>query len=265
VISSFEDLERERKRALIGRAAHFLAPMVLMPLLALWFLAVIPDDSRGWILGGSIAMTMFVGIAAGASALIGVYAGFGLILRRMYVSGATAALLLALAFGATAAGEFVREGARKPYTVRETLYSNSITPAEIEELRRTGSATDDPYPLRDADRYPTDQLRLGARVVRVQCAVCHTMAGSNGILHLTRTWTDEQLRMNIAQLQRTKAFMPPFAGTPEEVEAVVQLLLWERAEAPATWAPRTDGEAAARIQAWLDDATPHPGSDHGGE
>jgi cytochrome d ubiquinol oxidase subunit I len=265
VISSFDDLERERKRALIGRSAHFLAPMVLMPVLAVWFLAVIPDDSRGWILGGSIAMTMFVGIAAGASVLIGVYAGFGLIWRHMYVSGATAALLLALAFGATAAGEFVREGARKPYTVREHLYSNSITPAEIEELRRTGSATDDPYPLRDAARYPTPQLLLGARAYRVQCAVCHTMAGSNGVLHLTRTWTDDQLRMNIAQLQRTKAFMPPFAGTPEEVEAVVQLLRWEHAGAPPTWATGTDERVMERIQAWLDEATPHPGSDHGGE
>jgi hypothetical protein len=265
VITSFDDLDRARRRALIGRAAHLLAPMALMPVLALWFLAVIPADSRGWILGGSVAMTMFVGIAAGASLLIGVYAGFGLILRRLYISGATASLLLALAFGATAAGEFVREGARKPYTVRETLYSNSITPGEIEELRRNGSATDDPYPLRDAARYPTDQLRLGARVMRVQCAVCHTMDGSNGVLHLTRTWTDDQLRMNIAQLQRTKAFMPPFAGTVDEVEAVVQLRLGERAGAPPTWAAKVDAGAHDRIQAWLDEAGPSPGSDHGGE
>jgi len=272
VISSFDDLGRDRRRVLIGRAAHFLAPMAVMPVLAVWYLAVIPDDSRSWLLGGSIAMTMFVGIAAGASLLIGAYAAIGLLLRRLYVSTATASLLLALAFGATAAGEFVREGARKPYTARQTLYSNSIAPAEIAELRRTGSATADPYPLRDAARYPTAQLRLGALVVRTQCSVCHTMNGANGLTHLTATWTPDQLRMNVAQLQRTKAYMPPFAGTAEEVEAVVQLVRWEAAGAPPAW-PEEAGEAVAagdaaaleasvraRIQTWLDEAGTEPGA-----
>ena len=64
-------LDRDHRRVLIHRVARLLAPMAAMPLLALWYVAVIPDDSRQWLLGGSIAMTMFVGIAAGASLLIG--------------------------------------------------------------------------------------------------------------------------------------------------------------------------------------------------
>src|SRR5262249_7411407 len=66
VINAF-DMDREARRRLIARAAHFLVPMALMPVVALWYLATLPDDSRGWLLGGSIAMTMIVGIAAGAS------------------------------------------------------------------------------------------------------------------------------------------------------------------------------------------------------
>ena len=76
-------------------------------------------------------MTMFTTIAAGSSALIGAYAIFGLWRKKLYINVATSLLLLALAFGATAGGEFVREGARKPYTVRQVLYSNSITPDEL--------------------------------------------------------------------------------------------------------------------------------------
>src|SRR5687767_11842018 len=158
VINTLE-LDRERRAALIRRASRFAAPMAMMPVLALWYLAVIPEDSRTWLLGGSMAMTMFVGIAAGASLLIGLYAVVGLLIKRLYVNAATALLLLALAFGATAAGEFVREGARKPYTVRGVLYSTSIKPEEVAELRRTGATKGDPYPLRDAERYPTDQLQ----------------------------------------------------------------------------------------------------------
>ncbi|HEY5927614.1 MAG TPA: cytochrome c [Kofleriaceae bacterium] len=262
------DLDRERRAALIRRASRFAAPMVAMPLLALWFFAVIPEDSRQWLLGGSIAMTMFVGIAAGASLLIGAYAVVGLLIKRLYVNGATAMLLLALAFGATAAGEFVREGARKPYTVRGILYSTSIKPAEIAELRKTGATAADPYPLRDAARYPTEQLQHGAKVFRTLCDVCHTIKGANGLTHLTATWTDDQLRLNIAKLQRTKGFMPPFAGNAEDVEAIVQLIKWEREGAPRAWPPpapaahvadpaaKTESDAAtlAQIARWLDEA-----------
>jgi cytochrome bd ubiquinol oxidase subunit I len=255
IIINTLDLDRERRAALIRRAARFTAPMALMPLIALWYLAVIPADSRSWLMGGSMAMTMFVAIAAGASLLIGGYVVIGLLYKRLYINGATATLLLALAFGATAAGEFVREGARKPYTVRGILYSNAITPDEVAHLRVTGATTNDPYPLRDASRYPTPQLARGARVHRVLCDSCHTMHGANGLVDLTRTWTDDQMRAHIAKLQRTKGFMPPFAGNAEDVEAIVQLLKWERGDAPRrVWAESADPATLTEINAWLDEA-----------
>lgn len=258
-------LDRDRRAALIRRAAWFAAPIAAMPLLALWFLAVIPDDSRRWLLGGSLPMMMFVGVAAGASTLIGLYVLVGLLLKKLYLNGATATLLLALAFGATAAGEFVREGARKPYTVRGVLYSTSLTPAEVARLRVHGATTDDPYPLRDGAGYPTPQLVRGAKVYRVLCDACHTLRGANAVLHLTETWTDDQLRLNIAKLQRTKGFMPPFAGNAEDVEALVQLLRWERADraARADLAPTAPPTAAvlAQIQAWLDEAGTAPATE----
>ena len=107
--------------------------------------------------------------------------------KRLHASGATAALLLSLAFGATAAGEFVREGARKPYTVRGFLFSTSMTPTEIAERRVTGAVTDDPWPLRDQDRYPDVRLAHGAKVVRALCDVCHTLHGANALVELTAT------------------------------------------------------------------------------
>jgi len=145
----------------------------------------------------------------------------------------------------------VREGARKPYTIRGILYSTSITPAEVAQLRVEGATARDPYALRDEARYVTPQLVRGAKVERALCDACHTMKGANALVELSRTWTDEQLRMNIAKLQRTKAFMPPFAGNADDVEALVQLLKWERADAPKAWA---ETKAPAEIARWLDEA-----------
>src|SRR5204863_7209436 len=179
-----------------------------------------------------------------------------------YINGATATMLLVLAFGATAAGEFVREGARKPFTVRGVLYSTQLTPAEVARLRVQGATAGDPYPLRDEARYPTAQLARGAKVYRALCDVCHTLRGANALLELTRTWSDDQLRLDIAKLQRTKGFMPPFAGNAEDVEALVQLLRWEGAgrpgEPPGLPQAAPDLSALPQIQRWLDEVGTEP-------
>jgi cytochrome bd-type quinol oxidase subunit 1 len=274
---------RDRRRALVRTVSPFLAPMAAMPLLAAWYVSVIPADSRSWLMGGSIAMTMFVGIAAGASLVIGTYAALLLAQRHLAalrrwpftLGGPSAAILLVIAFAATAAGEFVREGARKPYTVRDVLYSSSLTEPEVAHLRVAGAVEHDPWPLRHQARYPTPQLAHGARVVRALCDVCHTMSGANGLEHLVASWSLDQMRHNIAMLQRTKAFMPPFAGNAADVEAVVQLLAWEREGAPKQWpalAPVPIGAAAGataegdplpEIQRWLDEAGTAPRVDGG--
>jgi len=254
VITTMKGLDRAARTSLQNHAAWLLAPMTLMPVLGIWFLAVIPADSRSWVLGGSAAMTLFMGLALSASLLIGVYALVGLIRTRLFINGATAALLLALAFGATAAGEFVREGVRKPFTIREYLYSNSIRPDEIATLRNDGCLSVDPYPLRNAEALPDDTLRMGAKVYRMQCSICHTVSGVNGLTHLTGTWSVEQKRMNIAKLQHTKPFMPPFAGNAKELEALVQYISWAHNEDSYQPDTMNDPHVLSDIQRWLDDA-----------
>lgn len=259
VVNLMPKLNREEKRSLINRAAHFLVPMIFMPVFGLWYIGVMPEDSRSWVLGGSPAMLLFLNIAVAASVAIGGYAVIGLVLQKLYINGATATLLLVLAFGATAGGEFVREGARKPYSVRHVLYSNSIRPQDVALLRKIGCLFDDPYPLRENHSYPQDQVRMGAKVFRRQCAVCHTMEGANALKHLTGAWDIDHMRMNIAKLQQTKPFMPPFAGTAQELESLVQFVLWFCAGRPSEWPMSLDTTTTSQIAAWLDDAGTEPG------
>lgn len=263
VINSMKDLDLTGRAWLVNRAAQLLWPILLMPLVGIWFLAVIPEDSRSYALGGSAVMSLFLGVTIGSSALIGGYALIGLIRQKLYINGATATLLAVLAFGATGGGEFVREGLRKPFTIRETLYSNSITPTEVARLREVGSVTNDPFPLLNHDAYPHDQLRLGAKVYRLQCSVCHTIDGVNGLTHLAGTWTNDMKRQNISKLQRLKPFMPPFAGSPEELEALIQFIGWQVEHRPAGWNDSTKFDDYARqlqrIQAWMDEAGIEPG------
>lgn len=260
LINTVKEFSREERGDLIAICARPLGAMVLMPLLGLWYFGSIPPDSRGWITGGSVAMTMFLTLAVGMSTLIGAYAVVALLRQKLYVNGATATLLLGLAFLASAGGEFVREGVRKPFTIRQYLYSNSMTADDVAEMRRTGCTTHDPYPLRLSAPLPTPQLELGAHVFRVQCSICHTLHGANSVVELTATWSLDQKRLNIAQLQRTKPFMPPFAGTPEELEALVQHVTWIQAGRPADWKKSDQPEVLTEIHEWLDAAGTGPGA-----
>ena len=259
LVNLIRDLDRERRAELIQQASHFLIPLLLLPPVALWYFLAIPEQGRQWVSGGSVAMTMFATLAAGCTAMIAAYALFGLVYKKAYVSGFTAALLCTLAFLASAGGEFVREGVRKPFTISRVLYSNSILPEQVAEFRKTGSVTNDPYPLRDGVRYANEQLQLGAKVFRFQCDACHTVRGTNGLVHLAGTWSETQKRMNIAQLQRTKSFMPPFAGTPEELEAIVQWITWQHAGRPVEWPESNDPAALQQIRQWLLEAGTEPG------
>ncbi len=261
VVNLIPELNRETRTELITRASHFLAPMILMPLLGLWYFASIPPESREWVLGGSVAMTLFLNLGVGASGLIGAYATNGLIRRKLYVNAATGSLLCVLALLATAGGEFVREGVRKPFTVRDTLYSNAIMTNEVAQLREVGSSTHDPYPLHNAAALPNDQIRTGALVYRFQCSICHTLDGANSLRHLTGAWSDDQKRIMIARLQHTKTYMPPFAGTATELEALVQYLSWHNAGRPADWPSSSSPSTLESISNMLVEAGIQPGVD----
>jgi hypothetical protein len=64
--------------------------------------------------------------------------------------------------------------------------------------------------------------------------------------------------MNIAKIQQTKAFMPPFAGNARDVEGVIQFLNWRKADSPKIWPESHSAEDLAQIGRWLDEAGTEP-------
>ena len=93
--------------------------------------------------------------------------------------------------------------------------------------------------------------------------MCHTTAGVNALPALTRGWDPDMKRQNFAKLQRLKPFMPPFAGTPTELESLAQFGGWLESGRPEAWpdAAADSAEYAARLSRigrWLDEAGTHP-------
>ena len=217
-------LDREKCRHIIHSGSVFLVPLALMIPLSVWFFAASPHGASELALGGAVAMTMFFAFAILASTLVGLYAYFGLIKNRRYINLETALLLAAIAFIATGAMEYVREGIRKPYIVYGYMYANGLTTADVDRLNQSGFFAAKPLITREVDPLSMPAVEKGRLIYRVQCQRCHAVDGYNAIRTLVNTWDMDMIRNNTRQLNRLKWFMPPFAGTENDLNDLVAYL-----------------------------------------
>jgi len=129
---SYSVSQRERVIRLAGR---FLLPLVLAIPAGVWYLLCCPRQSLTYLAGGAIAMALLFAFSLVTSFLLGCYSYAAIIVRKRPVSLETAVLLLVLAFIATGASEFVREGLRKPYLIWDHIYSNGIRKSQLAVIR----------------------------------------------------------------------------------------------------------------------------------
>jgi cytochrome bd-type quinol oxidase subunit 1 len=225
VVAAFGRRPREETTRLVNEAARFLLPLALMAPAAAWFFAATPETARHLVLGGAIAPTLFFTFGLVASTLVGGYAYHALIRERRLVSRETALLLAGIAFVATGAGEFVREGMRKPYLVYGHVWSNGLRPALRDRYAAEGVLAAVPYAIPPGRSWAeaTDEER-GAWVFDAECRRCHTVDGMNGIAPLVAGWRRDLIDIATARLDELKPFMPPFVGTEEERRALVAYL-----------------------------------------
>ncbi|MBN1437305.1 MAG: cytochrome ubiquinol oxidase subunit I [Sedimentisphaerales bacterium] len=129
--------ERDRLTQLAGKA---LLPLVLAIPAAVWYFFRCPPLSLSYLTGGSVVMGLLFAFALVGFTLIAFYSYTFIIVRKHSVTLGTALLLLILAFIATGASEFVREGMRKPYLIWNHVYSNGILKSQAPAIRDTLTA-----------------------------------------------------------------------------------------------------------------------------
>jgi len=232
---------REKEREARGRLVRYLAAFeivgVLLAVVGLFaWKGALPEDVRAIFLG---AKPLVVAVATGwrhlffavaASALLALAAA----LFPRAVRWPVALLALLAAFGVLGGYERVREGARKPFVVRDYMFSNGILVSEVELLNRNGILSKARWAAHDAGPTP---ISRGRAVFRAECSSCHTLNGYLGIRKRTAAADADFLRLFLTSLRDDGAkwtarppekpdfpFMPPFVGTDEELEALVVYL-----------------------------------------
>lgn len=178
--------QREKNAQARGKLVRLLA--VFQVVGAAVALAAFPWWQRAALPGGLDAV--FAGAASTLSGMQGTVslarAGlvvalalsvFAVVLPRWH-RWPTAVVTLLAAFTFLGGYERVREGARKPFLIRDWMFSNGIRVDQVPRLNERGILATSGWASRAA---AVGNLEAGEEIFRIQCSSCHTRDGYNSI------------------------------------------------------------------------------------
>jgi cytochrome bd-type quinol oxidase subunit 1 len=220
-----------RERVMRATALWVVPAYVLMPLFALWYLSVVPASSievlrggmRGMAAGNLSLATRVLLVVVMASFTIGLGVYLGPYKNPHGFGRGQAVGLLLLALLATGSTEWVREVLRKPFAVREVLYSSGVRKEQVADLQAAGYLASAGWAAEYARSGGGDARARGEALFKTQCMSCHTRSGYRGLdallgardLAATTAFVD-MMRSTDPAKNPYLGFMPPFVGTREE-------------------------------------------------
>jgi len=204
-----------------------------------WWEAALPEHVRAIFLGSrplleSLGVTRSLALWALAAYLV--FAIFAWIVPRaqrwpIVAVGLAAAVVF---FGSY---ERLREGVRKPFVIRDHMFSNGILVDEVAHLNQEGMLSKAVWAARD---HQGDPVAMGRGMFRAQCASCHTLDNYLGIRAIVEPVDGDMLLAILLTMHEDSEayadgtaapdtlnypFMPPLVGTAEEIEALKEYLL----------------------------------------
>ena len=207
-----------------------------------WWESALPESVRSLFLGDGalldgLADTRFLVMwSVAAVLLLGIVF---LVLMPKMAKVVPLLLITIAAFSFFGGYERLREGTRKPFIIHDYMFSNGVLVTEVGELNEKGMLSK----ARWAARVPaTNSVELGRQVFDAQCRSCHTIDGYLSIRELAPEDPDmtysilyalyDQGEMftalepgeAVAMGDLNYPFMPPFVGTEEEMEALVDFI-----------------------------------------
>ncbi|MFI5167279.1 MAG: cytochrome ubiquinol oxidase subunit I [Thermoanaerobaculales bacterium] len=210
-----------------------------------WWEAVLPGQVRAIFSGVKPLLPALVAtrhfVLWGLTAFLLVVL-FALLAPRLH-RWPTAVLAMLAAFAFFAGYERLREGARKPFVIRDYMFSNGILVNEIADLNQRGVLAKATWAAGGAR---SGTAVNGAAVFHAECASCHTLDGYLSIRRLVAPVDPDMVRGILSAMQaegdeytagryvhdghfQTQKLdyplMPPLVGTQKEVDALGDFLL----------------------------------------
>lgn len=201
-----------------------MAPLLLLLGSAFWYKAVLPLAQQEMIFSTSPELKPFLLAFAYLSPIL---FGGGLLiawLRPQAVRRPMAWFLLLLGLFYIGSFEFIREGGRRPYIIRDYMYSNGILLEDLKVVQEKGVLVSGRW-VENRVISPGNRMEAGRELNVILCLPCHSSGGVlNNILPLARRFTPDGMASYIMGMGRANPYMPPFAGTAKEAVVLAEYL-----------------------------------------
>ncbi len=194
-----------------------------------WYVFSVPDKAYSmivWASGLQGKEQWFRMINLGALAIMLVMA-LWLLNRPRKVPIVVSALVAFVSIGLIGEFEMVREAIRKPYVVYDYMYVNGVRVDQVEQFKQEGFLTNSKW-LGVSNVTEQNRLEAGHALYVAQCSSCHTIDGwrsKRAFANRIQGWDATQLSNYVNSLHNARYFMPPFAGTDQERQALAEYLV----------------------------------------
>lgn len=198
-----------------------------------WYLSVIPESALSMIPTAmmtrefedkfDLMYTIVIGV--GVVVLLTTIIAYFSPKRMPYVAASAMVIAFLVFWGYE---ERVREFIRKPYIIYNYMYSNGIRPTDVPYLNKVGvlkhaTFIEDEKKIINEDK--SNLIEVGHSIYLIECRICHTDNGINGLKSLTKGWSKEAIAARLNNLPGGGTpYMPPFVGTQEEKQALASYI-----------------------------------------
>ncbi len=208
-------------------ALWLLIPLIFLGLSALWYINTLPVDVQEMILNNSpetiIYNKWFYIISL-------VLFGFGLVMMikvPIFIQKPLAFILLVLGLFYIGSFEMIREAGRRPFLIYGHTFSNAIRTNAYNDINTQGILKTAKW-VRHSDISKANELIAGKDIFKLLCISCHSVNGPmNDILPLTKKYTLFGMDSFLSGMGKINTYMPPFAGTHQERQALAKFIVQE--------------------------------------
>lgn len=204
-------------------AAWMYVPLAILAITGFYYTSVISPESFANVFHFNPEGELWRKVLIAASIILFGLGLLTLIRLPSWLQKITVGMLVSISFAWMGGFEYLREIARKPYVIYQTMYSNGLRPEEIPEINRTGFLPAAKW-SRVKEISADNALQAGAELFRLQCLSCHTINGYNGVKNKIDRLTERGIEAQLTGMGRINTYMPPFAGTVDERKALAAYL-----------------------------------------
>lgn len=193
---------------------------------AIWYYSTFPKQAMEGLAGSSAIMVSSLWhliISLGLFILFLIFLYLWKTRKFGFKSSIAMFLTIFVFFGAF---EFIREAGRKPYIIKDYMYSTGIRVADFDNIKDKSILQNAKW-TEIKEITADNEVKAGGEIFRIQCYACHSLGIKNNINKKMIDWDLKKIRRIIGSLKGITPFMTEFVGTEREKDALSKWFYWE--------------------------------------